>query len=255
MQTASGQIVRFLPPSLPADGDTLRANVRHALGLGLPELRDFEYPRGESLNVVANGPSALQAPLVGPTVAVNGALKLFTDRGLAPTYWIACDPQELVVDFLGDDPPQETVYLVASKCHPSVFERLRNHKVVLWHLSELATRPVIEDRLAVVPFRSVTTSGFGVYACLGWRDFHAWGWDCCALGGVENAVEQANGDMHKINVNFNGRDFKTTGTWAAEAQDALAMLMGFPFPVTFHGPGMMGAYAAQHLPMKIKVEG
>src|SRR5215469_5748983 len=99
----------------PVDMDGLIANVRWSSALGLPELRDFEYPREETLNIIANGPSARGAPLDGPTLAINGALKLFTDMGRAPTFWTACDPQPLVADFLRN-PPEETVYLVASKC-------------------------------------------------------------------------------------------------------------------------------------------
>lgn len=251
MHTADGRVLRFDKTKLPADDETLAAHIRHALGLGLPELRDFEYPRSEELRVVANGPSAIRAPLDGVTVAVNGALRLFTVQRLAPTYWIACDPQELVADFL-NEAPEETIYLVASKCHPAVFERLKDRKVVLWHVGELGTLPLVEAYAPVTPFKSVTACLPEVFARMGYRNFAIWGWDCCVLGGVENAVPQDNAIEQWLTVKNKDREFVTTGTWMLEADDAMSMLKGFPFPVTFHGDGMLGAHARAYLPMKIR---
>lgn len=255
MRGANGEEVVF-KTRVAADDGTLAAQVLQTLSLGLSELRDFEYPWGAPLTVVANGPSAKDAPLDGKCVAINGALRLFTEKGLAPTYWIACDPQELVADFLGDDPLKSTVYLVASKCHPKVFEKLKDRTVIVWHVGDLATLDLLEDRHPVTPFHSVTTCCFEVMSRLGYRDFHVWGWDCCAMGDVENAVAQDNAIANNtiwLDVESKGRKFRTTGTWLHEAQDALSMLKGFPFRVTIHGSGFMGVYAQDYLPMKITV--
>ncbi len=249
----NGQAVVFNDTRLPADNATLAMQVQHALGLGLPVLRDFEYPWNGALRVVGNGPSARKAPLDGKTLAINGALKLFVEQGLAPTYWIACDPQELVVDFLAEM-PEQTIYLVASKCHPKVFERLKDRKVVIWHVGDLATLPLVGDRFPATPFNSITSCAFEIMARLGWRNFDVWGWDCCVMAGAENAVVQDNGAQTYLDVTSRGRTYRTTGTWLHEAHDALSMLKGFPFKVTFHGSGFMGAFARDFLPMKIEAE-
>src|SRR6185369_7368494 len=104
----------------PADELTIRAHVAHANTLGLPRSNQD----AKVLRVIANGPSAVLAPLDGPVLALNGAIQLFHNSGRVPMFWAACDPQELVADFLPDNPPRETIYLVASKCHPKVFEKL-----------------------------------------------------------------------------------------------------------------------------------
>lgn len=250
MACPDGGVVEF-DVRLPVDDSALVENVRSALERRLPELRDFEYPWRDELTVVANGPSARDAPLTGKTAAINGALRLFTDQGLAPTYWIACDPQELVVDFL-KEAPKETTYLVASKCHPAVFDRLKDHNVIVWHVDDTATRPLLDGYFPCGRFVSVTATSFEVWARLGWRRFHVWGWDCSMIDGAENAVPQAN-DGSLVDVSINDVVFKSTTNWALEAQDALSMIKGFPFHVTFHGGGMMGPLIQAFLPMKIAV--
>ena len=115
----------------PCSDDVCRANIALSLGLHLPEVK-----ARKRLTVIAGGPSAKYAlPCEGDTVALNGALRLFTKQGLSPTYWACCDPQPLVADFLAEA-PYDTVYLVASKCDPSVFERLALHRVRLWHVRD-----------------------------------------------------------------------------------------------------------------------
>ena len=225
--------------NVPLDDDTLIAHVKHALSLGLPELRDFEYSWDGTLKVIASGPSARQADLSGKTAAINGALRLFAERDVAPTYWIACDPQEKVVEFLGAI-PEETVYLVASKCHPAVFERLKNRNVVLWHVHDEATWPLIADRYPVSRGVSVTICAFEVWARLGWRKFDIWGWDGCIMDGKANVIPQDNGGG-EIMVHVDDRKFLSTTVWALEAQDATMWLRGFPFPIHIHGGGLTGA--------------
>lgn len=244
-----GEVVQFAT-HVPVDDEGLQANVRHALRLDLPELRDFEYPWKERLAIIASGPSALSADLTGKTLAINGALRLFTERGLAPTYWVACDPQELVAEFLPDAPPRHTTYLVASKCHPKVFEKLRGYNVIIWHVADTATWPLLEDRFPVQAWTSVTLCAFELMARLGWRGFDVWGWDGCFLEGQEYAVPQwENEGLQDVMVG--DELFHSTHAWALEAQSATHALAGFPFPVHVHGPGFIAAMCRAFLPKRI----
>src|SRR4051812_23421948 len=114
--------------------DQIRRNMDYALSLGLPEADGGPL---KHLTVVANGPSARHLPLwpEGDTLALNGALKLFRTKGASPTYWAGCDPQPMVADFL-DDPPDSTIYFVASKCDKAVFDALKGRDVRLWHIAD-----------------------------------------------------------------------------------------------------------------------
>lgn len=235
----------------PLDDGTLVAHVLQALGRELPDLRDFEYPWTEDLTIVASGPSGRRASLTGKTLALNGSLKLFTDRGLAPTYWAGCDPQELMADFL-TDAPKETIYLVASKCHPKVFDTLaaQGCRVVLWHVGDQATKELLEDRFPVACACSITICTFELMARIGWRHFHVWGWDGCLMDGNGYANPQAVASP-EVTIEIGDLTFQTTHTWALEAQDAVHALSRFPFPIHVHGGGLAGEMLKAFHPSRI----
>lgn len=226
----------------PKSADDLRANVSYALALGLPELD----VGGKRLCVVANGPSAVDFDfeIAADVLALNGALKLFTDRGLAPTYWAACDPQALVARFLLAA-PLETTYLVASKCAPAVFSRLSNHDVRLWHVNDVELPTLRQVPCAV----SVTLSVLLLAHRLGYRELDVWGWDCCfAPDGSHHA---STGDLNrtstKVEIDVGGETFFSTPTWACEAEDAVGVLRVLRWcgsNINIHGRSMVPAVIA-----------
>lgn len=166
--------------------DEVPGNIEHALSLGLPEADAEPLKR---LTIIANGPSAKDAPLDGETVALNGALKLFFNTGRVPTYWAACDPQrDYVLEFLDVPLSKETIYYVGTKCHPDVFKRLEGYDVRLWHISDYpAPKPI----RAVPTGCSVTLVALGLFRRLGYRAFDVWGWDGCYVDGEHHAAPTA----------------------------------------------------------------
>lgn len=237
MANACGRLIEF-DIRTPCGSETLRAHVAHALGLGLAEIEP-QARRRDTLSLIANGPTALDAPLTGVTMACNGALSLFTAKGLAPTWWIACDPQELVADFLRDA-PEETTYLVASKCHPAVFERLRGRKVLIWHVDDDGAADLTSP--AKVPTAtSVTLCAMSVASrLLGFSDIETWGWDGCYRDGRDHAVPQRHVAQTITNL-VGRRRFTTTPTWCAEAVDARLQIIGADYRVQVRGRGMFDA--------------
>ena len=245
----------------PSSDERIKQHIEHALSLGLPEADTAQ----KALHLIANGPSAKtydfealanwhhsgEMALID-TAAVNGALKLFTDRGIAPTYWICCDPQETgdnqitPIDFLKGPLPKETIYLVASKCAPEVFERLKDRKVRLWHVND----QVIPGKRLVPCATSVTLSGLMLFRRLEYRRIDTWGWDCCfgedmshhaatgELGVSPDAVEIEIGQGPGIISVW------TTPTWAAEHEDAkgiLPVMRWWGADVVIHGRSMISA--------------
>lgn len=217
------------------DAQTIQAQIEANLGLGLPEADAEPIKR---LTIVANGPSAAHAPLDGPTLALNGALSLFTRQGLWPTYWAACDPQALVADFV-DSAPVETTYLVASKCHPSVFARLAGLDVRLWHIDDHD----VQGRPAVKVATSVTSCVLGLMRRMGYRAFDIYGWDCCYTGRRHHAScdEDAPASERDVTVEVDGRLFSTQHAWALEATEAEFILASSDFDATIHGDGLVRA--------------
>lgn len=242
----------------PLDGERIADHIAHACSLGLPEADSAPL---KHLTIIANGPSARlfdvrragcnhhEEPI--DTLAVNGALKLFTDQGQAPTYWACCDPQELVADFIPDDPPRNTTYLVASKAHASVFRKLRDRDLRLWHIND---HPIPQGRRAVACASSVTLCALSLMrGAFGYRVFDTYGWDACYEGLQHHASERPLAELPQGTVHLKvgttvvddefvgGRSFYTTTTWAAEAQDAMIQLHHSDYQVNIHGDGLIKA--------------
>lgn len=245
-QSASGQGPIEFKIGTPVDNETVLANISHALSLGLPEADDEQLP----LHLIANGPSAADFfghPHSGAdTMALNGALGLFTSRNDAPAYWCACDPQEMVAGFLSRA-PKSTTYLVASKCHPRVFSRLSSHDTRLWHVND----QIIPGKRQVPCAVSVTLCALILAHRLGYRHIDVWGWDCCF---AEDGSHHASGgtlsntsDAIEIEVELKAggvKRFMSTATWACEFQDArgiLPVLKWCGTDVVIHGRSMVAA--------------
>lgn len=232
----TGAIIEF-DVRTPLAKSGLAKNVAWSMARGYPEVREGE-DKPEVVNIIANGPSALDAPQDGLTLALNGALGLFRRP---PTWWAACDPQGLVAKFLRD-PPRGTSYLVASKCDRRVFDALRLRSVSLWHVDDCDAVP-----WGVPCATSITLVAISLMRRMGYRDFRVWGWDGCYLDGKDHAVPQDHkGD--DVTINVNGRPFQTTTTWAAEAQDAVNQLAGADYRVQIEGDGMIKAIVGALVP-------
>lgn len=237
----------------PHSADVIATHIAHSTSLGLLEADEAPL---KTLTIIANGPSSKGIDLKaikGDTLAVNGALKLFTDQGLAPTYWAACDPQALVADFL-TEPPLHTIYLVASKCHPLIFDMLRGRDVRLWHVNDHPI-PLLngEARRSVMCASSVTLCAMTLMRKLGYRHFETYGWDACFYGMAHHASDAELEAFPEGTIDLNvggemvdgeisgGRWYKTTTTWAAEAQDAVVQTHHADYDVTVYGEGLIRA--------------
>jgi len=239
-----GSLITGFDHLAPVDDKTCQAQVEINLQANIPDIISRR-----TLAVIANGPSAKSADLkmIYPTLALNGSMEMFTDLGLAPTYWAVCDPQERVADLLPDNPPKETVYLVASKCHPAVMKKLKGRKVYLWHISD----HMALGKSHVAPCCSVTMSVCWLMFRLGYTDFEFWGWDGCFIDGKHHAGASEWGDAPILHMNFGGKvedgeviggkTFTTTRSWAAEAKGAeqfFQLAKYFDIGIKIHGDGM-----------------
>jgi hypothetical protein len=231
----------------PKSDQRVPANIAHALGLGLPEIDTSE----RSLHIVANGPTArefFRHRFFGDTMALNGALGVFVDHGRAPTYWAGCDSQEELAGFLKEAPPT-TTYLVASRCHPAVFDRLRNHDVRLWHVSDYPAAGKRRVPCAV----SITLCAAMLAQRLGYRRLDMWGWDCCFSGSsLEDVGEHHAGQGElsatpepiEIEIDDEPERYISTSTWMCEISDAqgiLPVLRWCGTDVVIHGRSLISA--------------
>lgn len=202
-----GQEIKVKTKNVGSDHE-IQSNIKYALGMYHP----FRLPRckvhpGQAL-MCAGGPS-LEKELPAITrMAMNGGtiftVKSAHDRlianGIVPFACILLDPRGHVKEFI-DKPHPGVNYIVASMCHPSVFNTLQNKggRAWLYHAAVGAgENRILGESLAsqgnvvlVGGGCSSATRGLMIAYVLGFRRLHLFGYDLCYDGPGEGRTKIA----------------------------------------------------------------
>ncbi len=116
------------------DPEMLLRRVRSSVARGLPEIKECAAHDG-ILAIAGGGPSLEDTykDLTGYVAAVNGSLAYLLSKGIVPHMCGVCDPTEHMADVVEAHP--DVTYFIASHCHPKLFDKLKDCKVYLWHLT------------------------------------------------------------------------------------------------------------------------
>src|SRR5262249_8099191 len=114
-------------------------HVRKSLARGYPSLEISKptEPRKEPIALVCSGPSLAQTweEIKGfyKILTCSGAHNFLIERGIVPTWHAETDPRAHKACFV--KPSHAAVeYLIASNCHPDLFDALEGRTVRLWHV-------------------------------------------------------------------------------------------------------------------------
>lgn len=135
-------------------------------------------------------------------ISVSGAHDFLLKNNLVPDYHVECDPRPHKTDNI-KLPDKRINYLIASVCHPSLFERLKDCEVRLWHVSEgESNMRLIDERGEKVETMisgggSVGLRSITLMYLLGYRDFSIFGMDCSFKD--ERSAEERFKDMKEKN--------------------------------------------------------
>ena len=219
----------------------------------LPRLAD-KPPDLRYWGLACYGPSLLatwEALRNKAIISVSGAHDFLIERGLVPTYHVECDPRPHKAAFLRNPHPDIT-YCIASCCHPTIFEQLEGHKVLLWHLAE---EPVEDMRVLLRELdigsklvgggSTVGLRAIVVADVLGVRDMDIYGMDCSYNEGAEWAGTHS-GEAHvgRFKNRVAGRVFETSTTMYNAAKDFFFTFEGTKLrgcSYSLHGDGMLNA--------------
>lgn len=125
----------YLSPSVPAA--KMLANMRSSIARRLPEATICK-PHNLTMSVAGGGPSLADTymEMTGCICAINGSLKWLLDRDPVEGANYFCgimDAGEHIADMIVAHP--DVRYYVASHCDPSVFDKLKDYDVRLWHVT------------------------------------------------------------------------------------------------------------------------
>lgn len=251
-QAGDGKVV-ILPLVLnmecTATEGEMNGNVAATLERGYTSLVPYLGTTGGSVSICGAGPSLGEriADLKGDVFAINSAIGYLLERGIVPRWAMIWDCAELCEQFAV--PHQDVTYLIGSRCHPKVFERLRDCKVVVWHAcGDHNIKEFLESKNISEPLVNGGTTGVtrGIYLAyaLGYRDFHIFGADSCYKNGKTHVNGSLVHEQH-LQILVGGRWYESTPQWAAQIEEMKVMYPMFKHTVlaaemTAYDDGMFG---------------
>ena len=228
-----------------AEDETLFANMDAAIARGYPQIKEAQPAKTGAILLVASAPSVKgQLELIkkmkaagSPIVAIKGAHDWLIDNGVIPDYALAIDPQEHRIAFYK---PQPNVhYMIASQCHPAMFDNLDGCQVTLWHpyVKKGQDRP--KNCMLI---GGGTTSGLraiSLFYVLGYRQFELFGFDSCNDGELlrVNGEGLKEGDkLIEVKIDPQGETFYCNTAMALQAEHFQTYYDYLP-DATFNGHG------------------
>lgn len=159
--------------------------IKLAIQRPIPRLQPYPegQTRSEHIALVGFGPSLNDTWHLLKDfkyiVSCSGAHKFLVDRGIIPTYHIELDPRAHKVELIGQPHP-DVQYLIASTCHPAVFDHLRDYNTTLWHIfdsAEEGLRVLPQNEWAITGGCSVGSRMFTIARFFGFTNMHVFGID------------------------------------------------------------------------------
>lgn len=236
------------------DADEIRKQIRKNIRRPLPQLNLFP-PNDYKVALLCGGPS-LKGSLPdikrlvkrqGYKIAtVNGTYQWALDNKLKPSVFAMLDSRECNARFLST-PVDGCKYVIASHCHPSVFDMVKDNEVYVWHTASERDMPLLDKyyfkRWVRVPGGSTIGSRmiFMLYL-LGVRTIRVYGMDCCYAGNDHHAYTQPENDSERVyTAKVGRRKFKAAVWMIAQLDEFLQMAPQYPpdLNISFEGDGLL----------------
>lgn len=226
-----------------------KANLASTLLRGLPMVEQLP-DRDARLAIVASGPS-VQDHLEeirawdGEVWAVNGAYRFLLGKGIVPQGFVGMDPLPGLAPYVEITDPRTTFYM-CSICDPSVFDNLKDRKVLLWHPDgEGVDYP--PDQWRIGGGTTVVTRAPYLALLQGWRDITLFGVDSSFAKGerysYRHGTFECDSDAPTFWVETNGEGpFETELCLMKQVSQLYALHQKFSGKLTFRCGGLLAAF-------------
>ncbi len=184
---------------------------------------------------------------IGQTIfALNGAAKWLYEQGITADYQVVLDARVQNKWFIG----YAKKYLLASQCHPILFDRVPPSDTKLWHQDYPDNMEQFDAALpADCPAHAligggttVGLSGLALVYALGYRQLHLYGYDSSFRNGESHAYTQIDNQAIPCVNTVEGREFHTTLSMAQQAElfpQLSDMLIDAGCVITIRGDGLL----------------
>jgi len=186
-------------------------------------------------------------------VTTNGTYNECIARGILPSAQIVTDARGFNIRFV-QPVINNCKYLLASQCHPSLFDAIPSNQIFVWHtpltdeMSDIVTKELsaIGEQWFPIPGGStVMLRGITLLKILGFSRMEIYGFDSClSEEGKHHAYEQKENDNEKtiVKVTCGGRVFLCHPWMASQAQeflDQMKHLLVDEVELLVHGDGLI----------------
>ena len=230
----------------------LSEQIRHeqmsiALKQGLPRLAKVPVAN-QSISLIGYGPSLEDTwrDITRPIMTMSGAHDFLIERGIIPEFHCEMDPRKHKVSML--TPHKEVHYLMASVCHPSMWEKLKDFKIAMWHcVSGKLTVEWVKnndpDTLLVSGGSCMGLVAIHLAGCMGFNHFELHGYDGSYRDGKRHAAKHL-GHLHgTIDTKIWGNWYKTSRIMENANVELQNLFNWFPVFAVFHGKGRNQKFA------------
>jgi hypothetical protein len=217
------------------ESDEIKANIRSAIGKGFEQAVPY-MPQETDIMLLGGGPSLAQfedeirerRAAGAKLITTNGSYNWCIERGIIPSAQIIVDAREFNNRFV--DPVRPGVrYLIASQCHPSVFDAIPKDQVTMWHAAmfdELIEEidsiygPKGEAWFPVLGGSTVMLRAIPLLRMLGFKRMEIFGFDSCIMGHDHHAYAQPENDSETVvKVSVGGRVFHCHPWMCSQCQE------------------------------------
>ena len=236
------------------DDKQIQANINYAVTMADNYLPQCSMDMDAVCIMVSAGPSLkgqiehIREMAAKPNhyvVAVKHALNTLIEAGIKPWACILLDPRNHVGDFIPED-EDGIKYFVASMCHPSTFDKLKEKEYWVYHAcvgageDETLRARVGKSHFMVSGGCSTAMRGLSVMHLLGFRRFRLFAYDCCFFEPQDEGAVDKYGNQLYFEMDIGGKKFWTDAEKVAQAQDfqgIIEQMTELDFEV--YGPGMI----------------
>lgn len=201
-------------------------------------------------SIVGSGPSLHAtwphiSAVGGVVLACNAAHDFLIERGIVPDFAMFWDADPVIATMF--KPHKDVTYLVASRAHEDVFDKLRGHDVIVWHaaadeepiarlLDECGRRePLIHGGSAAV------TRSMYLAVAMGYHEVHTFGMDG-SFHMEQTHIRKSVVPEKLLRVWVDGQWYDSSPWLCGQAEDfklIAPILKSAGVEITVHGSGMI----------------
>lgn len=232
----------------------ITSHIESSLERNLPELKPSICSHDGTFVIAGSGPSLanhvedlkIEREKGRPICAIKGAHDWLVSHGIEPDLFLSIDPRDRRNNVMLET--ENTVYLLASRCAPVMFDHLKDRKVMIWHAASAQdeNRLFAEKGISYL-IGGTSTSGLravNVGYFMGYRNFVMYGMDSCnAPDGITKRVDGSlTGQTIEVHVGHTGRKFTCNIAMAEQAEAFQKLWTMMPdAKVDVKGDGLLAA--------------